>query len=146
MLELRFNSESKRIIEEFIISRVEKAKANGVVLGLSGGVDSSLVAKLCASALGNKNVLALIMPFSNDEDIKDAIEYAKKLGIRYKIISIDEILKACKNCLSKTNKKSIGNLKARIRMLLLYAYANSKNLIVVGTGNKTELLCGYFTK
>jgi len=137
-------------ITEFIKNKLEGSKSNGLVIGLSGGIDSSLVAYLCARAIGNNNILGLVLPSktTSNEDIEDAVEVAKELGIKYKIIHIDDLIKPfpelCNEC-SKSNLAS-GNLKARIRMMILYYHSNAMQRIVAGTGNRTELLVGYFTK
>lgn len=126
----------------------KKAKIKKAVIGLSGGIDSSLSLKLTADAIGNNNVTALIMPergLTKKEDIKDAINFCKSLKVNYKIIEINPILKNFKK-IWRQNKISWINLKPRIRMLLLYNYANVNNALVIGTSNKTELTLGYFTK
>ena len=95
----------------------------------------------------NKNVRALIMPekgLSKREDVRDAVGLCKKLKVNYKIIEIGLILKNFKKV--KQNKNSWINLKPRIRMIILYNYANANNALVIGTSNKTELKLGYFTK
>jgi len=136
-------------IEEFIKRKVREANANGVVVGLSGGIDSTTTAFLCVRALGKERVLGVIMPekgVTPEEDVKDAIEVCRILGINYKIVEISDIFNAFIRVLGKSNKISEGNLKARIRMCILYYFANSMNYLVAGTGNKTELMLGYFTK
>lgn len=136
-------------IVNFIKSKVSEAKTDGIIVGLSGGIDSTLVAHLACEALGNDKVFGIIMPSTTTptEDKIHGIEIAQKLGIDYKEIAIDSILN---EFLSMTqleeNKLAIGNLKARIRMSIIYYYANAKNYLVCGTGNKSELLIGYFTK
>jgi len=148
-LELPFDAEWKNVIENFISSRVEDAHASGVILGLSGGVDSALVAKLCVQSIGKKKVHALILPDkkSDGKDIKDAEDYARELGISYEKKDISNILDEFMKVTSKTDSQvALGNLKARTRMVILYQYANCNNYLVVGTSNKTELLVGYFTK
>lgn len=120
-----------------------------VVLGLSGGIDSALVAYLAVQALGNKKVFGLILPSSTNtiQDLELAKMVAKKLKIKSSVINIDNIIQSYTNILKqKSNKTLIGNLKARTRMTLLYAKANELNGMVLGTGNKTELMIGYFTK
>jgi len=137
-------------LTEFIKNKLEGSKSKGLVIGLSGGIDSSLVAYLCARAIGNDNILGLVLPSetTSKEDIEDAVEIAEELGIKYKIIHIDDLIKPfpelCNEC-SKSNLAS-GNLKARIRMMILYYHSNAMQRIVAGTGNRTELLVGYFTK
>lgn len=138
--------DSKKIAG-FIKKKVKDAGAKGVVVGLSGGLDSAVVAKLSVKALGKDKVLGLIMPSptTNLEDTKDAEEFARSLGIPYKKIPLQSILEAFRAFL-ELDRAAYGNLMARTRMMLLYYYANLNNLLVVGTGNKSELSIGYFTK
>ncbi|MCC7554112.1 MAG: NAD+ synthase [Methanobacteriaceae archaeon] len=142
---------SKEEIINFIKNKLNESNANGIVVGLSGGIDSSLTAYLSCEAIGSENVLGISMPSSTTpkEDNIHGKEISRYLGIKYKEIDIDNILneylKEIKNE-NKTSKITIGNLKARIRMNILYFYSNLNNYIVGGTGNKSELLIGYFTK
>ena len=139
-------------ITKFIKEKVEEAKANGVVVGLSGGIDSSVTAYLCVKALGKDKVLGLIMPekHTNPRDIEHAKMVAEKLGIKYIISDITDILKAFGAGgyvpTKEFDKIADGNLKARIRMCLLYYFANKYNLLVAGTSNKSEIYVGYGTK
>lgn len=137
-------------IHRFILLKVREAKAEGVVVGLSGGVDSSLVAALSAQALGPDRVFGLLMPHSASlaSDTRDAARLAKSLGIGHEKIGIAHLVSAFGgSCRHKTEDKlASGNLKARCRMLLLYRHANLLNYLVAGTGNRSELLTGYFTK
>lgn len=142
----------KEIIE-FIVKIVKEANANGVVIGLSGGVDSSVVATLCVKGLGKDRVLGVIMPteFTPQEDIEDALSIANWLGIQTKIVNIQSISEAFFKALNinKSDLKQkipMANIRARIRMIILYYYANLNNYLVVGTGNRSESLMGYFTK
>ncbi len=141
---------SRKLIETFIRNHIRSAKASGSVIGMSGGLDSSAVTKLCANALGPENVLGLVMPAGAEEaDTVDAVELAKSLGIAYEVVNIRYALKAYqKSCKHLQSKKKIpgANLIPRIRMAILYYHANLMNYLVVGTGNKSELLSGYFTK
>lgn len=132
-------------IEDFIYRSVEKAGSRGVVLGLSGGVDSAVVAVLSARALGPENVLGFMMPSPTNlpHDLEDAHVIARHLGINTKIISLKSILEAFTAHLDH-DKTTVGNLTARIRMCLLYYEANHLNYLVAGTGNKSELSVGYF--
>ena len=134
----------------FISEKLCDAEAEGLVIGLSGGIDSSVVAYLCARSVKSDKILGLILPSetTSSEDIEDAIKVAEKLKIKYKILHIDELIKLFPKMCSKCSKNDLanGNLKARIRMMLLYYHSNAMNRIVVGTGNRTELLIGYFTK
>ncbi len=143
-----FDSGWSKVIQNFISSRVDAAHAKGVVLGLSGGIDSAVIARLCVESLGNKFVHALMLPdnHSDTSDVKDAEEYAKELGIIHKKTDITPILESFGKAVNTSDRVAQGNLKARTRMVLLYQYANVNNLIVVGTSNKTEMLVGYFTK
>lgn len=135
-------------IKSFISSKVNEAKAKGVVIGLSGGVDSAVTAKLCAEALGKEKVFCLLLPAETTpkEDTDDALEFAKKIGVKYRIINISGIVKKISLILNSKGKKEMGNIHARTRMVVLYYFANKNNYLVVGSGNKTELLMGYFTK
>jgi len=145
-------TEVNRIVG-FVRKMVEEAKASGVVIGLSGGVDSTLAATLCVRALGKEKVLGLLMPtaFTPEQDVRDAQELAELLGIRTEFINIDEISGAFfkeLRCDPKNLKQRIpmANVRARIRMVLLYYRANLHNYLVVGTGDRSEALIGYFTK
>lgn len=136
-------------IAGFIRETVRSAGAEGAVLGLSGGVDSATVAFLCTRALGKDRVLATIMPekgVTKEEDVRDALELCEILGIRKKLIPIDPMLRAFLSNLDEANRLAVANLKPRIRMTINYYYANSLNYLVAGTGNKSELMIGYFTK
>ncbi|XRO77720.1 NAD+ synthase [Methanocaldococcus sp. 10A] len=139
-------------ITNFIKEKVEEAKANGVVVGLSGGIDSSVTAYLCVKALGKDKVLGVIMPEknTNPRDVEHAKMVAENLGIRYIISDITDILKAFGAGgyvpTKEFDKIADGNLKARIRMCILYYFANKYNLLVAGTSNKSEIYVGYGTK
>ena len=152
ILKINFEEETERILE-FIRRVVENSGASGVVLGLSGGVDSSLTAALCVKALGRERVLGVLMPtnFTPREDVEDALELAETLGIRVETVNIDEISEAFFKCLKvdRSDPKAripMANIRARIRMIILYYYANLRNYLVAGTGDRSESLIGYFTK
>lgn len=134
-------------IVSWIKKYVKAAKKKGVVIGLSGGVDSSVVCSLCIKALGRRNVLALVLPFKGDDkELSDAIYVAKYLNANYKVINLTDVYELLLSCLPKADKITKGNLKARLRMVTLYYFANKLNYLVAGTGNKSELSIGYFTK
>ena len=140
---------TKNDIIQFIQQKVKDSNSEGIVVGLSGGIDSTLVAYLACEAVGSDKVLGIIMPSTTTptDDKIHGIEIAQKLNIDYKEIAIDSILN---EYLSLNNigadNVAIGNLKARIRMTIIYYYANANNYLVSGTGNKSEILIGYFTK
>ncbi|MGN6628963.1 MAG: NAD(+) synthase, partial [Candidatus Nitrosocosmicus sp.] len=144
-----FNSINVSIVT-FIKDNVKSNNFNGVVLGLSGGIDSAVAAYCAAQALGSKGVLGLLLPDTDvtpREDINDALKICNILKIDYKIIYVNKVKESFLNLLENTDKKLVkGNLVARIRMCILYYYANLLNRLVLGTTNKTEILIGYFTK
>lgn len=137
----------------FIKRTVEGAGAEGVVIGLSGGVDSAVVASLCVRALGKKRVLAILMPmsFTPEVDISDAKRLALQLGIEVQRVDIDPIRQALVLALKadpqdRSTRVPLANVIARVRMVVLYWFANVKNRLVAGTGDKSEDMIGYFTK
>lgn len=137
-------------IVRFIIGTVTEAKADGVVLGLSGGIDSSVVATLCVKALGRGKVVGLFMPttFTPDEDQTDARTIAEDLGITTHSIALDKIIDRFSEIIPYriSNRVARGNVLARMRMIVNYLFANTLNYLVAGTGDRSELLIGYFTK
>ncbi|MFQ6136364.1 MAG: NAD+ synthase [Candidatus Hydrothermarchaeales archaeon] len=145
----------KRRIEDSIRSSIEDTGTRGGVVALSGGVDSALVAKLASEAIGDR-LFALILPEEGvtlPEDIEHAEQLAKELGIGYKLIKIDDVLKGFSDIYTtlhvgerKRRQLSWANVKPRVRMILSYMVANLDDRVVLGTGNKTEILLGYFTK
>jgi NAD+ synthase len=135
-------------IIEFIRKEVKERNSYGVVIGLSGGLDSSVVAILAVRALGNPRVLGLILPDSKitpKNDIDDAIELAKNLKIKYRIIEIGNTKGQLLKYLPK-NKLAQGNFSSRLRMSIIYYYAGIRNFLVLGTADKSELKLGYYTK
>jgi len=143
-------TECKRIqqnIEEFLKNTVSQKKADGVIFGLSGGIDSVTIAYLAAKVFGKK-ALALVMPDSTvspSSETGDALKVIGELELDYKLIDIDVIHKIYSNHL-EPDERALGNLRARIRANIIYYYANLKNYLVLGTSNKSEYLIGYFTK
>lgn len=143
--------ETNSIILEFLKKLLDDSGADGYVLGLSGGLDSSVVAKLCVEAVGRKNVLGLFMPSdaTPQEDKLDAERIASMLGIEYEVIDITTISHSLSEMCRHRYQASVlakGNIKPRVRMTLLYYHANILNRLVAGTGNRSELLIGYYTK
>jgi len=145
--------EAEKVIKGFMRGIIEDSAASGVVIGLSGGVDSALATALCVRALGQDKVLAVIMPtnFTPRQDVEDAFELAKILGVRTELVHVQDIIEAFFKSLgtSQTSaqlKMARANILARTRMIILYYYANVNNYLVVGTGDRSESLIGYFTK
>jgi NAD+ synthase len=145
---LQINPELVRgILLGFIRNEVRKVGFARVVLGLSGGVDSSLVASLAAEALGRENVLALVMPYktSDPKSRGDALQVIQQLGIRHLEIDITPQIDAYFNRFPDADQKQRGNKMARERMTILYDQSWAWQALVIGTSNKTELLLGYGT-
>jgi NAD+ synthase len=134
-------------IEKFISAYISKSSAKGLVIGLSGGLDSSVVLKLSVNAVGRSKVLGLVMPSTTTprEDTAHAIDLAKKLRIRYHVIDIHPLIQKFEEILPE-NKEARGNLMARIRMSILYYYAGISGYLVAGTSDKSEVQIGYFSK
>jgi NAD+ synthase len=148
MLRPVLKPDAQTVISMFLKHHVSIAKANGVVVGMSGGLDSSVAAKLAADALGPEKVLGVLMPESStpDECMADARAMANEWGIEILEINIKELVNTASHSLGCRDKSRIGNIKARCRMMALYNLASERGLLVLGTGNKSELLTGYFTK
>ncbi|MCK4670468.1 MAG: NAD+ synthase [Nanoarchaeota archaeon] len=131
-------------IEDFI--REKAGGMNGVVLGISGGIDSTVVAWLAVRALGKDKMFGILMPYGT-QDTRDAMKVVELLGIQHQVINIKPFADAiAKDAMFFDDKIALGNLMARIRMSLLYGAANTMKRLVIGTGNKSELEIGYFTK
>jgi len=139
-------------IRNIVAQLADYFKGAGVskaVVGLSGGVDSALTAKIAVMALGKENVTALILPnegVNKPQNVQDAIDWAKELGIESHTIPINPFIDGYEKLPWQSSSLAKMNIQARVRMTLLYHYANTHNAIVLGTGNKTELMLGYFTK
>jgi NAD+ synthase len=131
--------------------KVIKAKAKGVVFGLSGGIDSAVAAAL-SIRIFPQNTLAIIIPcHSLEADTNDALDLINKFNISYKIIDLTKVYDSFIYLLNDKEKEGSfklaeANVKPRLRMITLYYFANKLNYLVVGTGNKSELTIGYYTK
>lgn len=137
------------IIKDFIKTYVENSGCKSVVVGLSGGVDSAITALLCKEALGKKNTKCVFLPDETTpkNDFKDLDLIVKKLNLSCVKKDITSLVhEMSKNCVVKSDKYALANIKARTRMILLFQYANMTKSLVCGTSNKSELLIGYFTK
>lgn len=134
-------------IADWIGMKVREAGASGVVVGLSGGIDSAVVSGLCARAIGSERVLGVIMPIHSDPlDAQHAEEVARAWGIEHRTIDLAPAYDALIAVLPPGSDMANANLKPRLRMIALYHHANTQGRMVVGTGNRSELLVGYFTK
>lgn len=143
------NSLLKKLLTGFIKSETKRIGISKAVIGLSGGIDSAVTAYLAAEALGKENVLCVLMPYktSSKASITDALKVVRELGVKCLTVEITEVVDSY---LSKMNDKEISNLRkgnvmARVRMITLYDLSARENAIVIGTGNKTEILLGYST-
>jgi NAD+ synthase len=145
-------SETQTHICRFIKEYVENAGAKGIVLGLSGGVDSTATAALSSLAIGGENVLALLMPEQEtfkQKDIDDAKTIADMFHLQTVTVDMTEVLEGFYRSIpayKQSDRLCKGNIKARTRMIFLYYYANSQARIVAGTSDKSETYMGYFTK
>ncbi|WP_291492656.1 NAD+ synthase [Desulfurella sp.] len=130
---------------EFLRDEIHKVGFEKAVIGLSGGIDSGLVAYLLKEALGKENVYAIILPYktSSAESVDDAFKIINELGINYKKVDITKM--ADSYIENNFDKVRIGNILARLRMIILFDQSYETNALVVGTSNKTELLLGYGT-
>src|SRR5712691_4212774 len=138
-------------IVDFVRTSFESSRCGGIVVGLSGGIDSALTATLCVRAVGPEKVTGVFM---FEERMRDGIdagharEIANNLHIRTLDLTLDPLIRRFSETfpVKVEDKVARGNLKARMRMLSLYYLANAKNLLVAGTGDRSEDLIGYFTK
>ncbi|NUB90603.1 NAD+ synthase [Haloterrigena sp. SYSU A121-1] len=154
MLDLRFSEaelERRRDhITDFVQSQVDAAGADGAVLGLSGGIDSTLTAHLAVEALGAENVHGLVLParVSSEGNMSDAERVARDLEISYDVIEVEPIVDALLKAYPEAegDREAVGNARARVRAVLNYLVANHEDRLVLGTGNRSEAAVGYFTK
>ena len=137
-------------LTEFIEAQAATAGVDRAVLGISGGVDSGLVTGLAAEALGPENVHGLVMPstMNDEETMSDAERVARTFDVPYDVIEIEPIADAFLDAYpdARDDRMAGGNLRVRTRAVLNYLVANTEGALVLGTGNRTEALIGYFTK
>lgn len=143
-------SDVAETVTDFIERKVRESGSEGVVVGLSGGIDSSVSSALAVRALGSDAVHGLVMPASSSDttNIRDARRHAESLDISYRETDVEPIVDAVVEAYpgDVDDEEARGNVRARTRMVLEYLDANLNDRLVLGTGNRTELLLGYFTK
>ncbi|MFC6725506.1 NAD+ synthase, partial [Halobium palmae] len=146
-------SERRDRIAAFVREAVDSSGADGVVVPMSGGVDSTLTAMLATEALGSSRVFGLLLPcnLSDDSANHDAQVIAEALGVEYREIHLRPLLDRFEDLVGpavepEDRRRAIGNVLARLRMTSAYYVANATNRLVLGTTNRTEWLLGYFTK
>ena len=140
-----------KVIEKFLKDYLENNHCDTYVLGVSGGVDSSLCAAIARNAVGKEKLHCLLMPInSQKEDLEDSLTLVKDLDLKYTIIDGSETFNKYVETFSKAgielDRSTLGNLKARMRMAILYAVAQKERGLVIGTDNADERYVGYFTK
>ena len=151
LLEIDFSEAQTRICR-FIKEYVKNSGAKGIVLGLSGGIDSGTIAALSSLAIGGENVFGLLLPEKenfNQKDIDDAKTVAEQFQLQTQVCDMSDALNHLYGGIpvfDLSDKLCKGNIKARIRMIYLYYYANKQNRIVCGSSDKSETMMGYFTK
>ena len=136
-------------VEQMIRYAYWNTGCKGIVVGLSGGVDSAVAAAFCCRAVGPDKVLGLSLPssVSHPGDLKDAADLSRKFGMAHEVVNIDPMLAGFRSVPGFVETPYLlGNLMARIRMTILYYYANRDNRIVCGTSNRSEFMLGYCTK
>jgi NAD+ synthase len=136
-------------VEQMIRYAYWNCGSKGIVVGLSGGIDSAVAAAFCCRAIGPANVLGLSLPtsVSNPDDLRDAADLSRQMGMQHEVISIDPILEGFRTMPGFVESPYLsGNLMARTRMAVLYYYANRDDRLVCGTSNRSEYMLGYCTK
>lgn len=132
-------------ITEWLKEQLQETATNGFVLGMSGGLDSTVCAALLRKA--TDACLGLILPIGSDvKDLDDASAMASRLNMKTQYIDLTPTYNGLVRLISSNDRVALGNIKARLRMVVIYYYANFNNYLVCGTGNKTEISLGYFTK
>jgi len=136
-------------IEQMIRYAYWNSGCTGIVIGVSGGVDSAVAAAFCCRAIGPEKVLGLFLPsaISNLKDGKDAALLCARLGMEHRVVSIEPMLEGFRNMAGYTESRYLtGNIMARIRMAVVYFHANLDHRLVCGTSNRSEYMLGYCTK
>ncbi|HXW66268.1 MAG TPA: NAD+ synthase [Thermoplasmata archaeon] len=136
-------------IAQFLRAHALSDSSNGLVVGLSGGVDSALTARLARDAIGAEHVLGVLLPDARfPPELRTETEaYARDLGIECLTIAIDPVVRAFHALLPQVDDRvTVGNVTARVRMTVLHTLARERRRLLAGTGNKSEILLGYFTK
>jgi len=135
------------VLTRFLRSELSRTGHRNVVLGLSGGIDSALVAALAVQALGPDAVLGVAMPFrtSAPGSLEDARRVAATLGIELEVVDISPVVDGFVRAAGEPDRVRLGNVMARVRMIVLYDRSAAREALVLGTSNKTELLLGYGT-
>ena len=138
-------------IEKFLRKYLEDTKQDKYILGVSGGVDSSLCAAIAKAAVGKDKLHCILIPIDSSEaDLKDGLTLVKDLDVPYDVIDATETFHSFVKEFEKNNisldRSTLGNLKARMRMSILYAVAQKERGLVIGTDNADERCVGYFTK
>jgi len=136
-----------RILAEFIRSKLDRAGKRKLVVGLSGGVDSAVAAYLAVQALGPESLHCLLMPYrtSSPESVKDANDLVSRLGVQAETTDISPMVAAFDELSGPVDRIRLGNVMARVRMILLFDRSAAFDALVLGTSNKSELLLGYGT-
>jgi NAD+ synthase len=137
----------EKVLCAFIREELSRFHFKKGIVGLSGGLDSSVCASLAAKALGPKNVLGMILPCGDNcsEDVKDARRVARRLGLRSQVVDISPMVDAYFSRYPTQDRIRIGNKMSRERMSILYDFSAKEKALILGTSNKTELLIGYGT-
>jgi len=138
-------------IEKFIKDYLNNSGQKSFVLGVSGGIDSALVAALTVKAVGKERLLALLMPIdSHESDLRDGLALVDKFGIPHRVIDLSDIYHSLCAKYEMVNADgcdlALNNTKVRLRMVTLYAFAQERGALVLGTDNADEIHVGYFTK
>jgi len=136
-------------VEQMIRYAYWNSGCKGIVIGLSGGIDSAVAAAFCCRAIGPAKVVGISLPtkVSNPADIRDAAELCTQLGMAHQVIDIEPMLSAYRSMPGFVETPYLlGNLMARIRMTVLFYHANRDNRLVCGTSNRSEYMLGYCTK